>query len=150
MSNVLIIDDSKQIHRLIRAELEAEEFVFRSAYSGLDGLELARRVRPDVILLDMQMPGISGLETCRRLAAEKSTSGVPVVFLSGTTSVPDKILCLNAGAIDYITKPYNTGELRARLRSAARRGSPTIGGLPSLTMPSPPHAQESQNSTRPM
>jgi len=117
---ILLIDDSKAIHALVRARLTEEPVTLLSAYTGQEGLAAARRCTPDLILLDVDLPDIHGLEVCRELKTDAATANVPVIFLAGAVSPDDRIYSSEAGAADYISKPFNPAELRARVRSALR------------------------------
>jgi diguanylate cyclase (GGDEF)-like protein len=90
------------------------------ASDGQAGLEMARQMRPDLILLDIEMPGMDGFEVCRRLKLDTHTLSIPIVFLTGATGSAHKILALELGAVDYVSKPFDAAELRARVRSALR------------------------------
>ena len=117
---VLIIDDSQDIHGLLHARLRSEPIELHSAEGGAEGLTMAFSLQPDLILLDVDMPSPDGFEVCRQLKADSRTSTVPVVFLSGATSTEEKIKGLELGAVDYITKPFDPAELRARVRASLR------------------------------
>ncbi|MDB6036175.1 MAG: kdpE [Verrucomicrobiales bacterium] len=121
ISNVLIIDDEPQIRRLLRLTLEANGYrVFESA-SGNDGLVQTAQRRPDVILLDLGLPDLDGLTVLKRL---REWTQVPVIILSVRDREDDKINALDAGADDYVTKPFGTRELIARVRAALRHSQP--------------------------
>jgi two-component system, cell cycle response regulator len=117
---VLIIDDTRNIHALIKARLAGEPVELHSAFVANDGLNMAGTLLPDLVLLDLEMPEIDGFEICRRLKAQPSTMNIPVVFLSGAGSSEAKIRGLELGAVDYVTKPFEPAELRARVRAALR------------------------------
>jgi diguanylate cyclase (GGDEF)-like protein len=117
---ILLIDDSRPIHSLVRARLADESLQILSAHSGREGIDLVRAESPDVILLDVDMPEMDGFEVCRTLKSDPATLHIPVIFLTGSTSAEQKILGLEMGAIDYILKPFDPAELRARVRSALR------------------------------
>lgn len=117
---LLVIDDAVEIHALLEARLQPEEILMDFATSAEEGLERAKTIEPDLILLDVMMPGISGFELCRILKTDPATSGIPVIFLSSASDSVDKIKGLDLGAIDYITKPFDPAELRARIRSGLR------------------------------
>lgn len=127
-STALIIDDEKQIRRLLRLALENAGLQVHEAENGHDGLmEIVQR-RPDVILLDLGLPDMEGVEVLRRL---REWSRVPVLILSVRDDADEKVAALDAGADDYVTKPFNTAELLARLRVVQRRtlaesGSPVF------------------------
>jgi diguanylate cyclase (GGDEF)-like protein len=118
--NVLIIDDAKMIHALVRAYLEDEAPEIHSAYGGLQGLEAARTLLPDLILLDVEMPTPDGWDVCRQLKADPATRDIQIVFLTAETDTAQKIRGLEMGATDYVTKPFDPAELKARVRSALR------------------------------
>lgn len=117
---VLIIDDSPDALSLARARLACEDLTIVCAESGDAGLRAARAEPPDLILLDIDMPGMSGFEVCRLLKADTDLAMVPVIFLSGSDDTRDKVKGLDLGATDYVTKPFDVFELRARVRAALR------------------------------
>ena len=117
---LLVIDDAVEIHALLEARLQPEEIIMDFATNAEEGFERAKAINPDLILLDVMMPGISGFELCRMLKEDPLTSNIPVIFLSGASDSVDKIKGLDLGAIDYITKPFDAAELRARVRSGLR------------------------------
>jgi two-component system KDP operon response regulator KdpE len=120
--SALIIDDEIQIRRLLRVALEAAGYVVHDAETGQMGLQEVALRRPDVVVLDLGLPDLSGLEVLRRL---REWSEVPVLILSVRDGEADKVAALDAGADDYVTKPFSTAELLARLRVAQRRARPT-------------------------
>lgn len=117
-ARILIVDDEPQIRRVLKATLTAQSYTVFDARSGEEALIKLREERPDLILLDMNMPGIGGLEACREIRA---TSDVAIIMLTVRDSEQDKVQALDAGADDYIVKPFSTGELLARMRAALRR-----------------------------
>ncbi|MBX9655514.1 diguanylate cyclase [bacterium] len=117
---VLIIDDSVVIQRLVQARLRADGFEVATGNDGSEAIELAKNFQPDVILLDIDMPVMNGFDACRALKDNSTTSSIPVIFLSSQTRTEDKVRGLDIGAIDYVTKPFDPVELRARVRSAYR------------------------------
>jgi two-component system, cell cycle response regulator len=117
---VLIIDDTRNIHALIKARLAGEPAELHSAYTSNDGLNMAGTLLPDLVLVDLEMPDVDGFEICRRLKAQPSTMNIPVVLLTGAGSTDAKIRGLEVGAVDFITKPFEPAELRARVRAALR------------------------------
>jgi len=117
---ILLIDDTKQIHLLIAGLLSNEPCELHFATDGISGLTLAQSLRPDLILLDVEMPGIDGYETCRQLKAEPDLFNIPVVFLTALTATADKVRGLELGAVDYVTKPFSPAELLARVRASLR------------------------------
>ena len=117
---ILIIDDSPEIHTLVKVRLGELDVVIQSAYDGVSGLAKARDWQPDLILLDVDMPDRDGFVVCADLKADCVTMDVPIIFLTGFTSLEDKIRGLDLGATDYITKPFDAAELRARVRASLR------------------------------
>jgi two-component system, OmpR family, KDP operon response regulator KdpE len=117
---VLIVDDDPQFRRAMRSALRLRAFVVDEADSGETALEKIRADRPDIVLLDVNLPGLNGLECCREIRAGLD---VPIIMLSVRSEPNDKILALNSGADDYITKPFNLEELVARLHANLRRVS---------------------------
>lgn len=118
LPRILVIDDEFAIRRFLHAVLSAEEFLLREAESGHAGLASAAAFRPDVILLDLGLPDLDGVEVIRRI---REWSPVPIIVLSVREREDDKIAALDAGADDYLTKPFGVGELLARIRAALRR-----------------------------
>ncbi len=122
---VLIIDDEAQIRRFVRISLTANGYNVREAVTGSEGLEQAAVLRPDVIILDLGLPDRDGMQVLTQL---REWSDVPVVVLSVRDADVDKIALLDAGADDYLTKPFSMGELLARLRAAQRHRQPGSDG----------------------
>ena len=120
---LLVVDDSPDIHLLVTALLGGEGIDVRSATDPAFGLTLAASSPPDLILLDVDMPGMDGYEFCRRLKADAAAAAVPVIFLTGRADGDEKVRGLHLGAVDYVTKPFSPGELLARVRSALRTQS---------------------------
>lgn len=115
---ILVVDDEQKIVELVRLYLEKNGYRVLVAYDGLKGLELARQKRPDLILLDLMLPGMDGLDVCRILQAE---SDVPIIMLTAKSTDEDKLIGLELGADDYIIKPFNPREVVARVRVVLRR-----------------------------
>ena len=115
---ILVVDDDPQIRRVMRVTLTAQGYEVDDARSGDEALEKLRERRSDLVLLDMNMPGLSGIETCRLIRAD---SEVGIIMLTVRDSEADKVEALDAGADDYVTKPFRTPELLARIRAALRR-----------------------------
>lgn len=122
---VLVIDDEENIVEFVKLGLRYEGFQVESASDGLLGLAAAQRINPDIIILDLMMPGIDGLEVCRRLRSNPVTQDVPVIMLTAKDEVRDRVLGLEVGADDYLTKPFSFDELLARLRAILRRQNRT-------------------------
>jgi two-component system, OmpR family, KDP operon response regulator KdpE len=131
MSRVLCVDDEPQLLRTLGANLRARNYEVDLATSGEQALEMAAASRPDVVILDLGLPGINGLEVIRRL---RHWTEVPIVVLSARQGEFDKIAALDAGADDYLSKPFGIGELLARVRAALRRAVP-LDEEPIITTP---------------
>jgi len=121
-ANILVIDDEAQIRRVLRSTLTFRGYELLEASTGEEGTELARKFKPDLILLDVNLPGISGIETCREL---RRFTAVPIIMLTVRNAERDKVVALDAGADDYVTKPFGIEELLARVRASLRRHSST-------------------------
>lgn len=117
---ILAIDDSPEIHQLLRVRLKNLDIELDHAHCGFDGFEQAQVSRPDLILLDVMMPDASGFDICRKLKATSETRNIPVIFLTGASDVDQKVLGFDVGAVDYIQKPFDSAELNARVRAALR------------------------------
>lgn len=117
-ARILIVDDEPQIRRTLRATLAPLGYSVADAASGEAALQAMREEKPDVVLLDLNLPGMSGLETCRTI---RESSDVAILVLTVRDAERDKVLMLDAGADDYITKPFGVAELQARIRAALRR-----------------------------
>jgi DNA-binding response OmpR family regulator len=115
---ILVVDDEKKIVDLLRLYLERDGYRVIAAYDGLEALTLARQGQPDLILLDLMLPGMDGLDVCRTLQAE---SQVPIIMLTARTTDEDKLVGLDVGADDYVTKPFNPREVAVRVRTVLRR-----------------------------
>ena len=120
---VLVVEDDQPLVRIMTKSLESNGFEVMSAFDGEDGLRAARDDRPDAIVLDLQLPRLNGVDLCRRLRSEGNA--VPILMLTARSTVPDRIGGLDAGADDYLVKPFSLGELAARLRALGRRGKTT-------------------------
>lgn len=121
---ILIIEDENDINRLLSRILEGEGYQVVQAFSGTEGLLLAEMESPDLILLDLMLPGLSGEKLLGKLRREKQI-GVPVLILSAKAALSDKVTLLKTGADDYITKPFEPEEIAARVQAALRRGGST-------------------------
>lgn len=119
---VLIVDDEENIIEFIKLGLRYEGYQVESAPDGEQGVTLAQRINPDLVILDIMMPpGIDGLEVCRRLRNNPTTSDIPILMLTARDEVRDRIAGLRTGADDYLTKPFNFDELLERMRAILRR-----------------------------
>lgn len=122
METVLIVEDSRPMQRTLQRLFEADGLAVRIASDGVAGLEAFRKQTPSVVVLDLKLPRLPGKELCR--AFKTHAAAVPIVVLSANADVEDKVLLLELGADDYITKPFSPKELLARVRRAMRRGGP--------------------------
>lgn len=120
-ASILIVDDEPQIRRVLRATLSSQGYTVAEARSGDEALEQIRVQRPDLILLDVNMSSRSGFEVCREIRA---SSDIPIIMLTVRNSERDKVQALDAGADDYVVKPFGSEELMARIRAALRRAAP--------------------------
>jgi two-component system, OmpR family, KDP operon response regulator KdpE len=120
MGSILVVDDEPQIRRVLRSTLSFRGYTITEAASGEEATEIARKVKPDLILLDVNLPGMSGIETCREL---RQLSAAPIIMLTVRNAERDKVVALDAGADDYVTKPFGIEELLARVRASLRRHS---------------------------
>lgn len=123
MTRVLVVDDEPQIVRALATNLKVRGYDVETAATGEDAVSLAATVRPDLVILDLGLPGISGIEV---IEAIRGWSDMPIVVLSARDSERDKVAALDAGADDYVSKPFGIEELLARVRAAARRAAPTV------------------------
>ena len=121
MTSVLVIDDEAPIRLLCRVNLEAEGMKVLEASDGDTGLETARSERPDVILLDVMMPGRNGWEVAEELLADDRTSGIPIIFLTARAEVKDRAKGIDLGGVDYVTKPFNPVELAPLVQDLVQR-----------------------------
>jgi two-component system KDP operon response regulator KdpE len=126
-AKILVIDDEPQIRRMLRTTLTASEYQVVDARSGEDGLASFRSFRPDLVILDLNMPGMGGFEVSREIRA---FSDVPIIILTVRNAESDKVRALDAGADDYICKPFGMSELLARIRAALRRSPLSSEGGP--------------------
>jgi len=113
--SILIVDDVSSNLQIVTSQLEARGYIALVARSGQEAIERAEFAQPDLILLDVLMPGLDGLETCRRLKRNDATRDIPVIFMTALTGTEDKVSGFRAGAVDYVTKPLNAEEVLARV-----------------------------------
>lgn len=125
MTRVLVVDDEPQILRALRINLSVRDYDVRTAATGKEALRVAADFRPDVIVLDLGLPDMSGIDV---LGGLRGWLSAPVIVLSARTDSSDKVAALDAGADDYVTKPFGMDEFLARLRAAVRRSSATDAG----------------------
>lgn len=119
--SLLLVDDDPEILTLLQAQFKDEPFDIFTAPEGASALSLIRNQKPDLIVLDVRMPGLSGLEICRFLKADKNTREIPIIILSARSDEIDRVLGLEFGADDYVTKPFNSQELILRIHNVLRR-----------------------------
>lgn len=120
---ILVIEDDRAVQKALRRLFESEGFAVDIAGNGIEGLEMFRAALPSILVLDLSLPGIPGQDLCREISQEAPS--LPIIILSARTEVMDKVLLLELGAHDYVTKPFSPRELLARVRSAMRRSSRT-------------------------
>ena len=118
--SILVVDDQPINVQLLKRKLEREGIRITAAYTGLEALEAVQKEKPDLILLDVMMPDMDGIEVCQRLQASEETRGIPVIFITARTTKESKLEGLNVGAVDYITKPIDLDETLARVQTQLR------------------------------
>lgn len=119
--NILIVDDEMPIRELLKFNLQKEGYTVIEADNGLNAVNLTKSERPDLLILDLMLPGLDGLEVCRALKNQPDTSGIPIIMLTAKNEEIDKIIGLELGADDYLTKPFSPRELVARVKAVLRR-----------------------------
>ena len=117
---ILAVDDSELMHRLLRTRLQLEQVEIHCALTGEEGLRLAAELQPEVMLLDIDLDGMDGFEVLQRLKENPRTRDIAVIFISASCETMDRVRCLDLGAVDFIPKPFEMAELKARVRSAIR------------------------------
>jgi two-component system, OmpR family, response regulator ArlR len=128
---VLIIEDEKQISRFLELELQHEGYSVEISYDGREGLKAAQESPPDILLLDIMLPGMNGMEVCRKI---RLFSKVPIIILTAKDETIDKVMGLDLGANDYVTKPFVIEELLARIRALLRKSDPDTKNNKTLTI----------------
>ena len=121
MSKILIVDDEANIRQLVKYNLEKESYQVLEAEEGLQGIRLAKTEKPDLMLLDLMLPQMDGLEVCRSLKGNPATAALPIIMLTAKSEEIDKVIGLELGADDYMTKPFSPRELVARVKAVLRR-----------------------------
>ncbi len=157
-AHILVIEDDDIVARTIERSLRGDEFRVLVTNSGVDGLKAARRRRPDLVILDIIMPGMDGYTVCREMRADPLLKEVPILFLTAKIKDEDKIAGFNAGADDYLSKPFNIDELILRLRAILRRArkseapasaTPPDAGFPTaFSQPAVQHSAQHAQSSR--
>jgi DNA-binding response OmpR family regulator len=129
VEKILVVDDEEDILELVRFQLKKEGYRVLDCKNGEEALRLALREKPDLVVLDIMLPGLSGIETLKRLKYQRQTQGIPVLMLTAKSEEMDRVLGFELGADDYVTKPFSVRELLLRIRAILKRLSPgTEGG----------------------
>jgi DNA-binding response OmpR family regulator len=128
-TRILVVDDEKDLVWAVRHSLSDEGHEVLTAYDGMEALDVARQHRPDLIVLDILMPRLDGLQVCRRLRRDPALAAVPILFLTERSAIEDRIKGLDGGGDDYLTKPFDLGELKARVRALLRRARSASVGI---------------------
>ena len=128
MTRILLADDEQDLVWAMRHSLSDEGYEILTAYDGVEALAVARRHRPDLIILDIVMPRLDGLQVCHQLRRDPLLAAAPILFLTVRSAIEDRIGGLDAGGDDYLMKPFDLGELKARVRALLRRRHATPGG----------------------
>ena len=123
-ARILVVEDDASLNQLLTYNLEADGFVVEVVMNGEDAEIAVRETPPDLVVLDWMLPGVSGIELCRRLRAGKSTRAMPILMLTARAEEGDRVRGLTTGADDYVTKPFSPAELVARVKALLRRSSP--------------------------
>jgi DNA-binding response OmpR family regulator len=124
MALILVIDDDDLVSRTLQRALKMYDYQVMTANSGIEGLQLARRHRPDLFILDIMMPGVDGYQVCRQIRGDPLLQDAPVLFLTAKAKDEDKIEGFRAGGDDYLVKPFNMQELELRVKAILRRAGP--------------------------
>ena len=132
MAKLLIIEDEKDIVQALEYNLKKEGYSVSKAYDGIQGLKLIKDLSPDLIILDLMLPGVDGLEICRQIKKDPKTENLPVIMLTAKGAEADKVVGLEVGADDYIVKPFSMRELIARVRAVLKRYGKKIKETASL------------------
>ncbi|MBJ6801085.1 response regulator [Geomonas propionica] len=137
MQTILIIEDERDLAELLAFNLEREGYKTLTAYDGAEGLDTVQRVLPDLILLDLMLPGMFGTDVCKTVKKSEQTAHIPVIMLTAKGEEIDKVVGFEVGADDYVVKPFSTRELMLRIKAVLRRNAPepvesniiTMGGI---------------------
>jgi DNA-binding response OmpR family regulator len=124
MKRILIVEDDEDIVKIIRCTLERDGFKVAAAHDGASGMAEVRRSCPDLLILDLMLPKLPGLEVCKAIRADHELSRLPILILTARREEADRIVGLELGADDYVTKPFSAGELLARVKALLRRAEP--------------------------
>ena len=128
MTRILVVDDEQDLVWAVRHSLSDEGYEVLTAYDGMEALTVARRHHPDLVILDIAMPRLDGLQVCRRLRRDPTLATVPILFLTVRRGIEDRIKGLDEGGDDYLAKPFDLEELKARVRALLRRSRPVPEG----------------------
>lgn len=120
-AKILVVDDEAAIRELVKFNLQKAGYEIRESMDGLEALQQTKADKPDLVVLDLMLPGLDGIEVCRQLKSQKDTSGIPIIMLTAKNEEIDKIIGLEMGADDYLTKPFSPRELVARVKAVLRR-----------------------------
>lgn len=142
---ILFIDDEPEILKAVQFYLEDEDFEVHTAEEGSRAVELAESLQPDLIILDVMMPAMDGIQVCRQLRSRTRTRLIPIIFLTARGAVEDKILGLEAGGVDYITKPFSNQELMARIKAHIRKSREEMSSHPVTGLPGAPSVEGEVN-----
>jgi len=130
MARIMIVDDDEGVVRLIKRALRHRDFTVIAAHNGLEALQMLESQRPDLVVLDVMMPKVNGFQVCRHMRTNPALASIPILFLTAREAIEDKIAGFEAGADDYVTKPFHLGELELRLKSLLRRAIDMSPGGP--------------------
>jgi two-component system phosphate regulon response regulator PhoB len=133
MGRILVVEDERDLQKVLKFNLEQAGYEVIQAFGGEEGLRLARQHRPDMVLLDLMLPDLSGTEVCKALRADAGTRNVPIVMLTARGEEIDRVLGFELGADDYVVKPFSVRELLLRIRAVLKRGHGGPGDAPLLT-----------------
>lgn len=134
LGTILIVDDEESIRELLKFNLQKEGYTVKEADSGTTALALARTEKPDLIVLDLMLPEMDGLTVCRTLKSQQDTTAIPIIMLTAKNEEVDKIIGLEMGADDYLTKPFSPRELVARIKAVLRRSQKETAGTGELAV----------------
>ncbi|HTP65692.1 MAG TPA: response regulator transcription factor [Geobacteraceae bacterium] len=134
MKTILVIEDEKDLAELVAFNLEKEGYRVVLAADGLSGLDKARDNSPDLVLLDLMLPGMTGTDVCKALKSTDKTAGIPVIMLTARGEEIDRVVGFEVGADDYVVKPFSTRELLLRVKAVLRRSAPPVQGGKIITI----------------
>ena len=129
-TRIMVVDDEQDLVWAVRHSLSDEGYEVLTAYDGVEALGVAQRHRPDLVILDIVMPRLDGLQVCRRLRRDHALAAVPILFLTERSTIEDRVKGLDVGGDDYLVKPFDLGELKARVRALLRRARSLPEGVP--------------------